>query len=654
MLRPSAAAAAPRIVEPLENRRGAVRRSLVAFGVVLALLGGCDDGEPGAGRAAQPSPPATGSASPGSSGAAGAPPKQPDLASLQAACEARRAVAESHPDGFEIDDRLPAWDLYRSDVPGDGWNTGDARGSCKEAPRLDLFRIDAAYCGPCNLAADSLATSLEPVAHLLTGAAAATTSLVTILYADEEGVPALGVGLQSFRAAHPTLPGELVFAGGTDVPGESQVRAAVDHHHVLPLWFLVDGRTGVILDTLDNPSPDRLAPAVAAAYETLTGIATDVPKPSAAKVDGRFRADEWALLQRMRLPHELPPSPSNAHADDVAAATLGATLFHDDALAGDGGFACVSCHRMDKFLADGLPVAIAQGTGTRNTPSIAFAAFGRYQFWDGRADSLWSQALGPIENPLEMAGSRLGVVARLEAAHHDAYVAAFGPFPAFSATLPKAGRPGDPAYDALPKDDRAAVDRVFVNAGKALEAFERALTKNQPPSRFDRYLDGDKTALTDEELDGAALFLSAGCATCHHGPALSDGAFHNIWMPSREAPADRGRDPGLLALLLSPFRADGAFSDDPAGAPPIPNGGVADARLGQQKTPSLRNVTKTAPYGHAGVFDTIGEVLAHYGKPRTAPVPGGLTIGQMDPAVGLFATPHAKSIEAFLGTLSSP
>jgi cytochrome c peroxidase len=253
-----------------------------------------------------------------------------------------------------------------------------------------------------------------------------------------------------------------------------------------------------------------------------------------------------------------------------------------------------------------------------------------------------------------MAGSRLAVVARVDATYRDTYTAIFGPWPTFTATLPKSGRPGEPAFDSLPETDRAAVNQIFANVGKAIEAFERSVAHNQPASRFDRYLDGDKTALTDDELAGAALFLSAGCATCHHGPALSDGGFHDILMPSQEAPADRGRLDGLAALLASPFRADGAFSDAPTSAPRLGELVVSEALLGQQKTPSLRNVTKTAPYGHAGTFETIGEVLAHYGKPRPPPVAGGLTVGVFDPTVGLFAAPHAHSIEAFLGTLTSP
>lgn len=652
------ASRASSLVKPLVQIRG--RSPSLVLGLLVSLgaaaaFSGCDDTQQVSPAGAGGRAGAGGTAGAAGRAAGGNPPSQ---ATLRAACEARSADASTRPDGFEIDDRLPVWAIR--DGEGASSMTGAHRGSCDDPPRLEILRVDAAFCGPCGIAADALATALDPVASLFGPAAAPSTDgvasvdLLTIVYADEEGAPALAPALTKYRTRHPSLPGGLAFADPAPEGSPPPIHAAVAHRHVLPVWFLVDGRTGVILESLDNPSPDRIAPAIADAYEALTGIATEVPPPSAAKVDGRFRADEWALLQGMRLPKELPKSPSNAHADDLAASTLGASLFHDTALSGDSGFACVSCHRMDKFLADGLPVAVAKGTGTRNTPSVAFSALSRYQFWDGRADSLWSQALGPMENPIEMAGSRLAVVARIDAAHRDAYIAAFGPLPTFTATLPKSGRPGEPAYDGLPEADRAAVDRVFVNAGKAIEAFERSVAKNQPPSRFDRYLDGDKTALTDEELDGAALFLSAGCATCHHGPALSDGGFHNILMPSQDAPADRGRIDGVPALLASPFRADGPFSDDPTGAPTLEPLVADHALIGQQKTPSLRNVTKTAPYGHAGTFDTIGEVLAHYGKPRTAPIPGGLTVGEMDPAVGLFATPHAKRIEAFLATLSSP
>ncbi|RYE92680.1 MAG: hypothetical protein EOO75_06125, partial [Myxococcales bacterium] len=341
----------------------------------------------------------------------------------------------------------------------------------------------------------------------------------------------------------------------------------------------------------------------------------------------------------------------NAHADDPAAAALGAALFADTALAGSG-VACATCHRPDRDFTDGLPVAQGVSIGNLHTPSIATAAWNRWQFWDGRADTLWSQALGPLENPAEMNGSRLQIAHAVRASHGPAFEAVFGPLPPLDQAdrFPPAGKPGDAAYDAMAPADRAAVDRVFVGVGKALEAFERTL-RPAPTPRFSAYVAGQFDALTVDERAGLVEFMHAGCVSCHHGPTLSDGAFHNILMPSHGPVGDRGRIDGVARLLASPFRADGPFSDDPAAGSGLASLVASGDMLGQQKTPALRGATRVGPWGHGGTFATLTDVVAHYGQGKPVELAGPRAPGTMDPAVAAFASGHNAPLVAFLTML---
>lgn len=547
-------------------------------------------------------------------------------------CAERLANAKP---GYQIDDRLPDFEILAAD--GSTRRLRDATTSCDAAPSLLVLRVEASFCGPCAEDANGAASALAPVAGV-PGA-----EPLTLLYADVDAAPATPRDAILWRAAHPTLPGEIAAA-----PDEAFVDV-VRARKFLPVWLVLDARTQVLLDVLDSPAPDRIAPSIAEAWTAISGAVVTVPDPSITRIDGRFRPDEWALLQQMTPVPDPPPSPSNAFADRVDAAALGQTLFADGELAGPGGVSCATCHVAEKGLADGLPVAVGKGVGKLHTPAITLAAHQRWSFWDGRADTLWSQALGPMEDPHEMAGSRLGVVARVASTHRAAYEGVFGALPSSSTSFPTAGKPGDPSWDELSEADRADANRVFVNVGKALEAFER--TFRSPPTRFDAYLAGDTEALDEVERDGLALFLAAGCATCHYGPRLTDDAFHDLLVPSHELPADRGRIDGVTKLLASPFRADGVFSDDASAGARLPFLTSSPALLGQVKTPTLRNVKNTGPWGHSGRFETLAEVINHYGKERPKAVEGGPTIGVEDPTLGKFSTPHGHAIEAFLGTL---
>jgi cytochrome c peroxidase len=270
---------------------------------------------------------------------------------------------------------------------------------------------------------------------------------------------------------------------------------------------------------------------------------------------------------------------------------------------------CATCHAPALALQDGVavPEVVPGSPGSRNTPTLLNAA--RLEtafFWDGRADSLWSQPLPAFENPIEMDASRLRVAHRIAEtpAYRDAYEAIFGALPPLAETVrfPRDGRPGEPAFDGMSGADQDAVNRVAANVGKALEAYQRKLVSG--PARLDRYLDGELAALDATEERGLVRFVKSGCYACHSGPMLTDGGFY-----ATSETVDRGRAAGIEVLLASPFNAAGPYSDRGAGEPlPLPLG-PEEADEHAFRTPSLRNVTRTAPYGRAGAR-TLADVLS--------------------------------------------
>ncbi|MDP6479069.1 MAG: cytochrome c peroxidase [Phycisphaerales bacterium] len=320
-----------------------------------------------------------------------------------------------------------------------------------------------------------------------------------------------------------------------------------------------------------------------------------------------------------------PPNPTNRVADDPAAAILGQTLFFDPGLSGNGEISCATCHDPDKAFTDGKPLAEGLEVGAINTPTVLGAAHHRWLFLDGRADTLWSQALSPIEDELEMGSARTDVIRYIASTPGLAaqYTAIFGPPPDVSDTsrFPIAARPGTPPWEAMAEEDRHHITEAYVNLGKAIEAYERLLQPGE--SSFDRWVASirrgqrDDTLMPPQALRGFELFAGkAGCRQCHFGPMISDLEFHDLALPPRDAQAAPlpGRGAGYVLLRESEFRADGPWSDAPASTRARR---AAAARIGPEhwgsfRTPSLRNVARTAPYMHSGQFQTLGEVLAFY------------------------------------------
>lgn len=473
-----------------------------------------------------------------------------------------------------------------------------------------MLRIAGAFCGTCLVSGAHTDEMRRP-----------DVRLVDVLVAGPDGMPSAPEDLDAWRSrvpGSPTIASDAAFA----------LRAVLPPTFALPISVFVDPKTMRVTDVVPGPDPfgARKAPLF----------------------DGRFSPWEVDTFHAMAVPGAPPPDPSNAYANTIAAIDLGEALFQEKAFSPNEDVSCLSCHDPAKAYADGLPQAIGVARGDRNTPSLLTASYARAQFWDGRADSLWMQALAPIEAPAEIGGSRLRVAHTLFDHHRDAYETAFGPIPALddATRFPADGMPGTPSWSAMAPADREEVTRIFVRAGKAIAAYERTLRPKA--NRFDRYIAGERDALSNFEKDGLHVFLTAGCAQCHHGPRLTDDAFHVVGFPTGRADGapDRGYIDGAATLAASEFSRSGPHSDAPAPRPPRP---PMPAMLGAFRTPSLRGLPRTAPYGHGGTFATIEDVVHFYA--RGAPPDRGPTAGQVAPLFVPFEADAEAKLAAFLRVL---
>jgi cytochrome c peroxidase len=306
---------------------------------------------------------------------------------------------------------------------------------------------------------------------------------------------------------------------------------------------------------------------------------------------------------QLRLPLGLPPLviPGD-NPETVEAIALGRKLFYDVHLSSNNTMSCATCHNPAQGFADSRSVSIgaAGKPGTRNALSVLNAAYSPTQFWDGRAPSLEEQAGGPMANPVEMNQS------------HDVSVAKLNAMPSYQKEFEATYGPGP------------------VTIGKikmALASFERTLLSGDSP--FDRYqYGGNKTAMSPSAIRGLAVFTDkkrGNCAACHtigeKYALFTDGKFHNIGV------AVDG-DGNLIDL--------GRYEVT-----------KLDADKGKFRTPTLRNIAKTAPYMHDGSEKSLKEVVDFY-------VGGGNSNSYLDPEIHSLQLSAADKADliAFLQSLT--
>lgn len=352
--------------------------------------------------------------------------------------------------------------------------------------------------------------------------------------------------------------------------------------------------------------------------------------------DGRpsWSSEELRVLSSLSPVGRPPESPGNAYADDERAAELGRRIFFDTGFSRTGQVACATCHVPHRWFTDAKAVAFGLHRGTRNTPTLVGVQWFGFHGWDGRTDSIWAQSLGALSDPSEHDSTPRAVSERIEARYAREYVVVFG------------------SHDARsPETD----ERVFVNVGKALEAYVRRLTPG--PAPFDAYV----AALRAGDLEGGGhmsaaaqrglrAFVREGCVSCHHGPLFTDGDFHNLGLPSSIGASDlhAGRAHGARSVKASRYRCGTRFSDaSTCDELRFVNPDFQDFQ-GAFKTPTLRNVEQTAPYMHTGQFATLEEVVEHYRTLETVP-----RVGRRDPQLRpLGRSVRTRDVVAFLRSLT--
>ncbi len=313
------------------------------------------------------------------------------------------------------------------------------------------------------------------------------------------------------------------------------------------------------------------------------GVPNAAPAASAAAAAATEAEINPRLLRRFQVLPAVVESDTNPVS--VAKTQLGRRLFYEPRLSKGKDVSCNSCHDLENYGMDNKKTSPGHNgqLGGRNSPTVYNAAASFSQFWDGRAPTIEEQAKGPIINPVEMAmPNAAAVVSTLKAIP--------GYIQEFERAFPGEGEP-------------VTYDKV----GRAIGAFERKLLT---PGRWDKYLSGDKSALSAAEKEGLRTFLNVGCMVCHTGPLLGGSMFERVGVvepwPNQE---DRGR--------REVTKADG------------------DKMM--FKVPTLRNVAKTAPYFHDGSAATLEEAVRMMAKHQ----------------LGLELTPvELASIVTWLGSLT--
>lgn len=363
-------------------------------------------------------------------------------------------------------------------------------------------------------------------------------------------------------------------------------------------------------------------------------------------VESRWTHSDVSKLKRLYLGEELTPrpSPSNSYADDPKAAGLGKRIFFDKRFSANGALACASCHQPEHGFTDGRARSRGLATTMRNAPTVISAANYHWFYWDGRRDSLWSQALIPFEAADEMGSSRVALLHAISSdpEYRQHYEGLFGSLPdeqVLQSLPPQAGPLGNldtrTAWYRIAAGTREQINRFYANIGKSVAAYERTLRFQ--PTRFDRFAALlMETAETSEraelvvrsrllsaiEIEGLRLYLDDGkthCRNCHNGKLFSNSEFYDI-NSGRLAGSnvDYGRAMGIDAVISDTFNCRGPYSDvaehDRESKCKVSEliGAEHPLAVGAFKTPTLRGLAHSAPYFHDGSLETLEDVMDHY------------------------------------------
>jgi cytochrome c peroxidase len=307
-----------------------------------------------------------------------------------------------------------------------------------------------------------------------------------------------------------------------------------------------------------------------------------IPVTYLLSASGKVQVNAEALNLFAPIPAVMS-SPDNPVTD--AKVTLGRILYYDPRLSASQKISCNTCHPLDAYGAESKPVSTGHKNqkGTRNAPTVYNAAGHFVQFWDGRAPTVEEQAKGPITNPVEMAMPSNAAAVQVIKSMPE-YVALF--------------------QTAFPKDKDPI---TYNNMALAIGAFERELVT---PSRWDAFIEGDQSALTDAEKSGFNTFAATGCQWCHYGPYVGGASYQKLGVVK---PWPNQADQGVYQLT----------KDD------------MDKMV--FKVPSLRNIKKTGPYFHDGSVATLDQAIRNMAVHQR-----GVTL----------TNAQVKSIEAWMDSLT--
>ena len=291
-----------------------------------------------------------------------------------------------------------------------------------------------------------------------------------------------------------------------------------------------------------------------------------------------------ALSMFAPLPQEMA---SSANPVTDAKVKLGRMLYYDPRLSANQKISCNTCHPLADYGVEHDPVSTGfhGQKGTRNAPTVYNAAGHFVQFWDGRVPTIEDQAKGPITNPVEMAMPSGSVAVQVLKSMPE-YVSLF--------------------EQSFPNDKDPI---TYDNMAQAIGAFERGLVT---PARWDKFLKGDQSALSDAEKSGFNTFAAVGCQWCHNGPYVGGGAYQKLGVMK---PWPNQKDKGRYSVTKD------------------------DVDMMVFKVPSLRNIQKTGPYFHDGSVTTLDRAVSDMGVHQR----------------GVTLTPaEVKSIETWMNALTGP
>lgn len=311
-----------------------------------------------------------------------------------------------------------------------------------------------------------------------------------------------------------------------------------------------------------------------------------------------FSDEEKAkIVQHGPWPPKPRRDPSNRVSGKPEAIAFGEKLFFEPRLSGSGSVLCATCHAPFRAFQDAKARAFGLQEVDRNTPTLFNAGFYRWYGWDGGHDSLWSQSVRPLLDPREMNATPAHVADMVRKLFRREYQAAFD--------------------REIPREN----ETVFVDAGKALAAFQETLVSRRTP--FDEFRDalsrGEEASYPESAKRGLKLFVGKGnCSTCHFGPHFTNGEFADIGVPffAGRGRVDPGRHGGIRRLKENPFNLLGRYNDDASRSNETATRHVElqHRNFGEFRVPSLRSVALTAPYMHNGSLATLSDVVKHYSE----------------------------------------